>query len=116
MAILQAVDEIEERWWECPSCHRQLKTRTRKKHNGAPKHQCPQVRGIWVPFVEVFNNHGLPASAARHRVQPRDDYEGSEVGLERDESGRPISAVHVDKDDGSNDAVVFVATATNRRD
>lgn len=96
------------RRWECPSCGRLEETVDSRPHT--PMHPCPALRGLLAPFVPWRPS----GPSERHVVQERDDYVGKEVGVRFDGAGRAITAVLTERPDGSNDAVVFPATATNR--
>lgn len=69
----------------------------------ATLHECPTLAGMTVPLVQ----EGTRAEA---RAVEREDYVGTEVGLQYDENGRAIMAVEVTRDDGT-DRAVFAPTA-----
>lgn len=97
-----------QRRWQCPTCDKQHVTSGPASEQ--PMHHCPALRGIAVPYVEVFETE-LNKSAQRHVVVEWGDYVGDQL-VRRDGEGRPVSAVRTERADGSNDVVVFPATAT----
>jgi hypothetical protein len=101
--------EVPEKRWECPSCQRQLVTRTASITSEL--HRCPMQAGMIVPFVEVVSNAGIPKHSMRHVVIERGDYIGEEIGVRHDESGKAVMAVHTERADGSHDTHVFAPAA-----
>lgn len=77
-------------------------------------HNCAGLKGMWAPMVEITGmEQELRKNSMRLRAVEREDYEGKDRLLRRDGEGRPIMAVHVDREDGSNDCFVMAPTATN---
>lgn len=96
------------RHWECPSC--QFQHVTRIPAFTTEFHQCPRQRGAYVPLIDVTNQARNPQKV-RHVVVERGDYIADEYGVRHDAEGKAIMGVRTERFDGSNDAVVFPATA-----
>lgn len=96
------------RWWECPSCRRQHVTHDPRAIT--PMHDCPSLKGLMAPYVQVRNNHGLVG--VRHVAVEREDYVNGDRGLRTDGEGRVVMAVRTERADGSNDSHVFPGAAT----
>jgi hypothetical protein len=94
--------------WECPNCSALDQTNEARPHTRM--HNCAGFNGLSLPMVETArkNEHGTRFNK-RVKVSPvvREDYEGGEFGLTRDEQGRPIMAAVTEYPDGSNDVAVF---------
>jgi len=98
-----------EKHWECPSCGRQHVTRTHLVTS--EMHHCPAQKGLYVPFVQVESNAGIPKHSMRHVPIERGDWEGKEIGVRHDTDGRAIMAVHTERADGSHDTHVLAPAA-----
>lgn len=86
--------------WFCPTCDAAARTVDTK----LPHHPCPGRAGLMLPLLREGERSRL--------VQvDRDDYVGNDI-VTTDETGRPIMAVTVEHDDGSEDRTVFAPTAT----
>ena len=83
--------------WECPNCD--TKDQFNVKPGQSRMHDCPGLGGFMAPLVP----EGTRASVTKVE---REDYVGSE-SVTYDSDGRPIMAVNVEREDGSNDRVVF---------
>lgn len=94
--------------WECPNCNAVDQTNEARPHTRM--HNCAGFGGLTLPMVETARKeeHGTRLNK-RVKVSPvvREDYEGNEHGLTRDEQGRPIMAALTEYPDGSNDVAVF---------
>jgi len=90
--------------WECPAKHCTRRARTLKPGAPAPSHQCPQMRGLVVPFVHK-------GTRAEMRAVERQDYIGAEL-VQTDGNGRPVMAVETVRDDGQ-DVAVYAPAATS---
>ena len=98
-------------YWQCPSC--QLKHESWEQRPHTPTHHCPKLVGLPIPFVALVNpDDDLNPKKQRHKLIVREAYVGGEVGIRYDENRRPISAIHVERDDGSNDCHVYAPTAS----
>lgn len=87
--------------WACPSCGGTDRTQRAEPHT--QMHECKALRGLTVPYVEVYKLDDKPDG--QHRVLMREDYVG--------DSGMPATmAVQTDHGDGSNDRTVFAPTAS----
>ena len=92
------------RHWYCPNgCGQTDVTTEARPHSRL--HQCPRLRGIIAPFVEV----GVKAKV---EAKEREDYIGTHQ-LVRMQGGRPIEQVITTRDEGQ-DTVVFAPTAVVR--
>ena len=83
--------------WECPAKHCTRRARTLKPGASAPSHQCPQMRGLVVPFVRK-------GTRAEMRAVERQDYIGADL-VQTDGNGRPVMAVETVRDEGRDVAV-----------
>lgn len=90
--------------WVCPNCKATDQTAETKPH--VRMHICPKLGGITAPMVRS----GTKARIVRH---DREDYIGEEQ-VQRDESGRPLMSVTVERPDGSNDTIVYAPMARGR--
>lgn len=90
--------------WECPTKHCTRNARTLKPGAAAPQHQCPEMRGLVIPFVRK-------GTRAEARTVERGDYIGREL-VQTDGEGRPVMAVQTVRDDGQ-DVAVYAPTATS---
>lgn len=91
--VLQA-----EQRWVCPNCPAAART------VGQPNrfHECPALGGLTAPLV-------LEGVDCKVVAVEREDYlSGEDV---RWANGRPVSAVRVERADGSNDCIVYAPTA-----
>lgn len=86
--------------WECTRCDRTHVTREAQPHT--PFHPCPGLAGLTAPLTP----HG---ERVKVEARMREDYEGDEL-VTRDDQGRPVMAVQVTRDDGT-DVAVFAPTA-----
>jgi hypothetical protein len=92
-----------ERRWSCPNCsHRDLTFAGEVNRF----HRCPGLRGLLAPLV-------LDGTDCTVRAVERGDYVAGER-VRTDAAGRPVMAVEVERDDGT-DVVVFAPTASVRR-
>lgn len=91
--VLQA-----EQRWVCPNCPAAART------VGQPNrfHDCPALGGLTAPLV-------LEGVDCKVVAMEREDYLGGEDV--RWANGRPVSAVRVERADGSNDCIVYAPTA-----
>lgn len=94
--------------WTCPNCGATDVTTEARPHTRM--HNCPAFGGLSLPMVA--NDRAAEhksGTSTRVRVRPvlREDYEGGEHGLTRDEQGRPVMAAVTDYPDGTNDVAVF---------
>jgi hypothetical protein len=117
----RAVTLRPEGGFECPSCGVQQAWQPGDRvpppgHSTTKLHSCPSQRGLSVPLVWVTSNFGLRRGQIRSVAVEREDYVGAERGVAHDDRGRAVSAVRVERADGSNDTAVFAPTAyANRR-
>lgn len=89
--------------WVCSHCPAEVVTSGTVTNRF---HECRGLAGITAPMV--------PAGVRwQVRMVEREDYIGTE-DVRYDGNGRPVMAVVTDRPDGSNDAVVFPATARMR--
>jgi hypothetical protein len=98
-----------EQRWECPSCGLQDVTHQARPHTRM--HSCKALRGFTVPMARV---EGRELKGVTHRVFEREDFVGAEK-VQLDGDGRPIMAIHVERDDG-HDTYVYAPTASARAD
>ncbi|MGW6255424.1 hypothetical protein [Streptomyces sp. NPDC055085] len=91
--------------WACPNCSKADITREVQPHTRF--HECLGLGGIQAPMVPADQ-----VSSVRVRSIEREDYEGSERGLARDDEGKSIMAVETEYLDGHTDVAVFPGTAT----
>lgn len=89
--------------WECPRCPQQHITNEAAPH--LPYHQCPGMRGAFVPFVE----RGVKADL---RINRREDYVGTDT-VWTDGDGIPVMSVTTMREDGE-DCMVFAPCANVR--
>ena len=87
--------------WHCPSCGEQDQTRESQPHTRM--HSCRALGGLTTPMAS-----GLPGRA-RHVVNEREDYVGSEDVTMVD--GRPVMNVTTEYADGHTDVAAYAATA-----
>lgn len=78
--------------WECPSCGLLDVTYETAPHTRF--HSCGALRGLTAPMV-------VAGTRAEHRVNDRQDYEGSDIA-QRDDSGRVVMSVTTVRDDGQD--------------
>lgn len=94
--------------WDCPNCATLQTTFEARPHTRM--HACPGFGGLTLPMTEKSRvaEHSTPL-VKKAKVTPvvREDYEGGEHGLARDEQGRPIMAAVTEYPDGTNDVAVF---------
>jgi hypothetical protein len=94
-----------ERRWVCPACFTTDLTLRADVHTQF--HRCPGLGGIEAPMVE---------EGTRCKIErlDREDYVGGDL-VQRGPDGRPLFAVRVTRDDGT-DMAVFAPTARYRAD
>lgn len=94
--------------WDCPNCNAVDVTEEARPHTRM--HNCAGMGGLTLPMTEKARvaEHGTMLRK-KAKVTPvvREDYEGKEHGLTRDEQGRPIMAAVTEYPDGTNDVAVF---------
>lgn len=90
-------------WW-CPNCASRSQTQQSAPH--VRYHTCPGNRMMSVPMLRE-------GEVAKVTLHDREDYVGDEE-VQRDENGRPVMSVTVERADGSNDTAVYAPTATAR--
>lgn len=94
--------------WDCPNCATLQTTFEARPHTRM--HACPGFGGLTLPMTEksrVAEHSTQAVKKAKVRPVVREDYEGGEHGLARDEQGRPIMAAVTEYPDGTNDVAVF---------
>ena len=91
------------RRWVCPRCDQNEITPFNVPNR---YHLCKGMAGLNVPMVPPGSDVDLVA-------HEREDYIGTE-DVQTDGNGRPVMSVSVRRPDGSNDAVVYPATAKGR--
>lgn len=91
--VLQA-----EQRWVCPNCPAAARTVGRPNRF----HDCSALGGLTAPLV-------LEGVDCKVVALEREDYLGGEDV--RWANGRPVSAVRIERADGSNDCVVYAPTA-----
>lgn len=84
--------------WMCPNCPLEETTVEPRPHTRY--HVCPGLRGLTAPMVPA-------GSKVKVTAVEREDYIG-------DENAGPVMAVRTEREDGSNDVVVFAPTAYAR--
>lgn len=89
--------------WECPRCTVTERTGSQIQNRF---HQCAGLAGLDAPLV-------AKGSGARLVVVEWEDYVGDELAHVNGD-GRPITAVRVERPDGSNDTVAYPATARGK--
>lgn len=89
--------------WECPDCTHQHVTTEHRPH--LPIHPCAGNHGLSVPMVRA-------GTKSRHVLKEREDYVGSEVGVQTDSDGRAIMSVVTERWDETTDCTVYAPTAT----
>lgn len=97
--------------WDCPNCDAVDVTNEARPHTRM--HNCAGYGGLTLPMTEKarVKEHGtLLRKKAKVTPVVREDYEGNEHGLRRDEQGRPIMAAVTEYPDGTNDVAVFPAS------
>jgi hypothetical protein len=94
-----------EHRWQCPTCGLQHVTHEARPHT--PMHPCRGLAGFLAPFAQV---HGNDLTGVTHRVVEREDYIAGER-VQVDGDGRPVMAIHTERQDGY-DTHVYAATAT----
>lgn len=88
----------------CPSCGAEMMAAV--VPNAVAHHACPRLGGLTVPLAVV-------GQAVRHVVVEREDYVGGSQGVAMLD-GAAVSAVRVERPDGSNDVTIFAPTAVGR--
>jgi hypothetical protein len=99
------------RYWVCPekNCGARHKS-TNPALAITPTHPCREHGGLTIPYIEA-DEYWVPKGPATNvTTLEREDYVGGEVGLQ-ELDGRPVMATKVERADGSNDVVVYPATA-----
>lgn len=94
--------------WDCPNCVAVDVTTEARPHTRM--HACAGFGGLTLPMTEKARvSEHSQGTVKRAKVTPvvREDYEGKEHGLVRDEQGRPIMAAVTEYPDGTNDVAVF---------
>jgi hypothetical protein len=91
--------------WACPNCNTHDRTRPLPS-NAVRMHPCGGLKGLLAPLVP----EGMDCKVV---AVERQDYLGAEEQRTGDD-GRPYSAVHRVRADGSNDALVFAPVAAAR--
>lgn len=91
--------------WRCPNCGREKRTQKPAHVPRVPLHQCPRLRGAWVPFLEDGVN-------GRLELVERGDYVGSDVP-QTDGEGRPVAQVVTHRDNG-RDCIILAPCAVAR--
>ncbi len=94
-----------ERRWYCPNCTTTDVTRRADVHQ--QMHNCPGLKGLIAPLLEV-------GTAGKVVAKEREDYVGRE-DVQLDPDGRPVMAVETVRDEGT-DLIVFAPTASARID
>jgi hypothetical protein len=98
---------VRESRWECPNCDQTAVTRDPRPHSRF--HECPGIGLLSVPMVPA----GTRCKVVAH---DRDDYVGRDLVQTIPETGRPVMAVTVTRDDGEDRSVYApCATATAGR-
>jgi hypothetical protein len=92
-----------QRLWVCPNCPAQDVTTEARPHTRY--HACPGLHGLTAPMVEA-------GSRVRVTAVEREDYVGDETVTSV--GGRPIMAVKTERQDGSNDVMVFAPLASGK--
>ena len=86
--------------WYCPECH---------KEDVAPHpvanryHPCAKAGGLIAPMIPA-------GTRAKISVNEREDYVGTET-VRTDENGRPVMSIVTEREDGTNDVMVFAPVA-----
>lgn len=93
------IDPPEWRW-VCTRCTHTWVTREARPHT--PFHPCAGLKGLTAPMTREGERVHVV-------VREREDYVGDEL-VTRDEDGRPVMSVVVERDDG-NDVAVFAPQA-----
>lgn len=88
--------------WRCDRCNTDYYS-ANPDRRAQHLHECPAFNGLSVPFT-------LQDGTQKLIVKDREDYEGDEL-VQRDPNGRPVMAIEVVHEDGSNNAVVYAPTA-----
>ena len=85
--------------WDCPNCTAYAVS------FGQPNrfHHCAGQAGLLAPMVPA-------GTRARVTAHEREDYIGGE-DVQFDGNGRPVMSITTERADGSNDVIVFAATA-----
>ncbi len=91
---------MAEQLWECPRCKATDVTREAKPHTRF--HACPALSGLTMPMVEA-------SARVKVTIVEREDYIGDETVTTV--GGRPIMSVVTQREDGSNDVVVYAPAA-----
>jgi hypothetical protein len=89
------------RFWECPHCRYTDVTHEARPHTRF--HSCTGMHGLTAPMVEA-------GSKVKITLKEREDYVGDETVTMA--GGRPVMSIVTEREDGSNDVVVFAPTAT----
>ena len=92
--------------WVCPNCGLEERSRPLPP-NASRYHPCGRLHGLNAPLVRA----GMDCKVV---AQLREDYVGAEMVQTAPEDGRPYSAIHTIRADGSNDAAVLAPCATIR--
>lgn len=100
MTALLRTDQL----WVCPNCPLEQVTHEPRPHTRF--HACPGLHGLTAPMVEAGKKVEVVAIE-------REDYIGDEM-VQLDNRGRPVMSVVTRRDDGAQDAIVFVPTAVAR--
>jgi hypothetical protein len=91
--------------WVCPNgCGATGRTRPLPP-NASQFHTCPRLHMLTAPLVRAGSDCKVVAV-------PWEDYQGTTLTQDGDD-GRPYSAVHTIRADGSNDAAVLAPCATS---
>ena len=82
--------------WHCPQCGHTAQTAEMKPH--VRMHRCPKLHGLDIPLVRDDMD-------AKVVAVEREDYLRDEVQT-TDDRGKPITAIRVERADGTNDTYV----------
>ena len=93
---------VPVRHWVCPNCKFTDVTHEARPHTRF--HPCAGLKGLSAPMVE----EGTKVKVTAHE---REDYVGDDI-VQLSPDGRPVMSVVTEREDGSNDVVVFAPTAT----
>lgn len=89
-----------QRLWYCPNCDTKSVTHEAQPHTRF--HTCSGLAGLTAPMVPA-------GTKAKVVVHEREDYIGSETVQLHE--GRPIMNITTEREDGSNDVMVFAPVA-----
>lgn len=96
--------------WECPSCGLTDVTYEARPHS--QMHNCSALQGLTTPMSRLKPGQvSLGRNEVQHKLIDREDYVGKEEGMKKVD-GRVVSAVWLERKDGSNDTAVFAPVAT----